>query len=115
MHKVDRNWGYYKVLLEGNGYLVKELTIHPGKYLSNQRHQHRKEEWLVVSGSINVVLQTDHALERSLVFNKGDKLTIQKKMWHHVGNIGNEDAKIIEVWMGDILDEEDIERKKSLT
>lgn len=112
---VERDWGYYIVLLEGNGYLVKELTIKPGKYLSNQRHQHRKEEWLVVSGSINVVLQTDRALERSLVFHEGDKLTIPKKMWHHVGNMGDEDAKIIEVWMGDILDEKDIERKKSLT
>ena len=109
--RVERDWGYYTVLLEGNGYLVKELTIKPGKFLSNQRHQHRKEEWLVVSGSINVVLQTDRALERSLVFHEGDKLTIPKKMWHHVGNLRDEDAKIIEVWMGDILDEEDIERR----
>ena len=76
---VEKDWGYYIVLLEGNGYLVKELTIKPGKYLSNQRHQHRKEEWLVVSGSINVVLQTDRALQRSLYSMRVTNLQYQKK------------------------------------
>ena len=104
--RVDRNWGYYTVLLEGDGYLVKELTIHPDRYLSNQRHQHRTEEWLVVSGSIEVKLN-----DEMFVFNEGDKFTISPKVWHHIGNVGSKDAKVIEVWMGDILDEKDIERK----
>ncbi len=109
--RVHRQWGYYDTLLEGDGYLVKELTINPGKYLSDQRHKHRREEWLVVSGSIQVALQTDGALQRSLCFSKGDKFSIPAKTWHHVGNKTNKAAKIIEVWMGDKLLEEDIERR----
>jgi mannose-6-phosphate isomerase-like protein (cupin superfamily) len=111
MTRVHRQWGYYDILTKGDEYLVKELTIKPGKFLSNQRHKHRTEEWLIVSGSIQVVLQTDRALQRSLSFNTGDKLTIPQNMWHHVGNTQNTDAKVIEVWRGNILEEDDIERR----
>jgi len=111
MTRVHRQWGYYDILTKGDEYLVKELTIKPGKFLSNQRHKHRTEEWLIVSGSIQVVLQTDRALQRSLSFNTGDKLTIPPNMWHHVGNTQNTDAKVIEVWRGNILEEDDIERR----
>ena len=111
MTRVQRQWGYYDILTKGDEYLVKELTIKPGKFLSNQRHKHRTEEWLIVSGSIQVVLQTDRALQRSLSFNTGDKLTIPPNMWHYVGNTQNTDAKVIEVWRGNILEEDDIERR----
>jgi mannose-6-phosphate isomerase-like protein (cupin superfamily) len=111
MTKTERKWGHYTVLLEGEGYTVKQLTISAGKCLSDQRHKHRKEEWLVVSGSVNVTLQTEGALERIVTYNKGDKFTIPAKTWHHVCNKSKEEAKVIEVWIGDKLVEEDIERR----
>ena len=49
MTRVQRQWGHYTVLLENKGYTVKELVIDAGKCLSDQRHHHRKEEWLIVS------------------------------------------------------------------
>jgi mannose-1-phosphate guanylyltransferase/mannose-6-phosphate isomerase len=109
--RIQRQWGYYDILLEGDGYLVKELTIMPGKYLSDQKHQHRSEEWLVVSGSIKAELQRVGGNIRSLTLEVGDKITIPAKSWHHVGNTGDTPAKVIEVWMGDKLLEEDIERR----
>lgn len=111
MDKVQRQWGHYTVLQEGRGYTVKELVIDAGRCLSDQRHHHRKEEWLIVSGSINVTLQTDGALKRCITLNKGDKLTIPKKQWHLVCNNTQEEARVIEVWVGDKLLEEDIERR----
>ena len=45
-----RPWGYYRVLHEGPGVKVKELTVEPGAALSMQRHQQRSEFWLVASG-----------------------------------------------------------------
>lgn len=111
MNRTHRQWGYYDVLHGGFDYTVKELVIEAGKCLSDQRHHHRKEEWLVVYGSIQVTLQTDNALKRCITLNKGDKLTIPKKQWHLVCNHTDKEAKIIEVWMGDILREEDIERR----
>jgi mannose-6-phosphate isomerase-like protein (cupin superfamily) len=75
---------------------------------------HQSQElFLSISSSSKMFPSHDRELQRSLVFHEGDKLTIPKKMWHHVGNIGDEDAKIIEVWIGNILDEKDIERKSS--
>lgn len=109
--RVQRQWGHYDILCEGEGYLAKELTIESGKYLSDQKHKHRSEEWLVVSGSITVKLQRVGGNVRSLTLSKGERLTIPANSWHHVGNTGDTPAKIIEVWMGDILLEEDIERR----
>ena len=36
--------------------------------------------------------QTGDIKQRSLVFHEGDKLTKIKETWHHVGNMGDEDA-----------------------
>ena len=49
--RVERNWGHYKVLYEGDGFKVKELVINPHSSLSMQRHKHRSETWNLVSGN----------------------------------------------------------------
>jgi mannose-6-phosphate isomerase-like protein (cupin superfamily) len=36
---------------------------------------------------------------------------IPKETWHRATNVGKESAKVIEVWLGDKLEESDIERR----
>ena len=48
--RVERNWGHYKVLYEGDDFVVKELVINPHSSLSMQRHSYRSETWNLVSG-----------------------------------------------------------------
>ena len=49
--RVERPWGWYETLTQGDNYLVKRLLVRAGQQLSLQRHRHRSESWTVVSGS----------------------------------------------------------------
>jgi mannose-6-phosphate isomerase-like protein (cupin superfamily) len=48
--RVERPWGWFESLGSGEGYQVKRLCINAGQRISLQRHRHRLEHWVVVSG-----------------------------------------------------------------
>ena len=53
--KVERPWGYYRVLRSDSPNVkLKELVVDPGKTLSMQRHAKRSEEWFVADGAASV-------------------------------------------------------------
>jgi cytidyltransferase-like protein len=108
---VERAWGTYTVLDTNGTWQVKELSFNTGKSLSDQRHQHRSEHWHVVSGS--VLMELDYGMRRTeaKVYWPGQSIDIPKGVWHKATNVGTEPAKVIEVWLGDILEESDIERR----
>ena len=110
--KTTRPWGWYRVLDKGENWAVKELTILPGKSLSDQRHHHRSEHWHVVSGEVTCDLEMDGWAPHTLVTGPKQSMDIEKMMWHRPYNTGTEPAKIIETWFGDILEETDIERRE---
>ena len=106
-HKVTRTWGYYKVLYDSEGFRVKELVINPKSSLSMQKHQHRSETWNIVSGECYVLIDNEKIkLEES----KG--IFIPVNTWHKGINNSNKPAHVIEIWRGNHLTEDDIERKK---
>lgn len=115
---VYRQWGSYKVLHEGEGYTVKELTILPGKSLSDQRHFNRDEHWFVVKGTLNIDLQEEkrfNAYKYDVLLQASDdhtlaNWTILRKTWHRPYNDGVEPVVVIETWIGN-SSEEDIERR----
>jgi mannose-1-phosphate guanylyltransferase len=49
-----RPWGSYTILDERNGYKVKRIMVKPGRRLSLQKHYHRSEHWIVVTGTAKV-------------------------------------------------------------
>ena len=49
--RVERPWGWYETLIQGDNYLVKRLLVRAGQQLSLQRHRHRSESWTVMFGS----------------------------------------------------------------
>ena len=108
---VQRAWGTYTVLDTNGTWQVKELSFDAGKSLSDQRHQHRSEHWHVVSGSI--LMELDYGMRRTeaKVYWPGQSIDIPKGVWHKATNVGTEPAKVIEVWLGDKLSEDDIERR----
>ncbi len=103
--RVNRPWGAYEGLDDGDGFLVKRITVNPGASLSLQRHNHRAEHWVVVKGTAEVtcenVVQTLTA-NQSLYIPIGDK--------HRLSNPADDLLEIIEVQTGELLSEEDIER-----
>ena len=107
--KVTRTWGYYRVLYEGEGFKVKELVINPHSSLSKQKHKHRTETWNIVKGECFVQLEDE---KLKLTQEKGIHIPINT--WHKGINESDNPAHIIEIWRGEILTEDDIERVKLL-
>jgi mannose-6-phosphate isomerase-like protein (cupin superfamily) len=108
---VERPWGRYKQLYLGKGYIVKELETDPGKELSDQFHLHRSEHWIVLSG-IGHLKQgaTRQMPEREFYVPAGESVYIRPAQTHKLSNPGKTPLKIVEIWAGDILEEDDIIR-----
>jgi len=107
----ERAWGRYTVLDKGEGWQVKQLAFDAGKALSDQRHFKRSEHWHVVEGAVRMELEFANEYKTTRTYIEGESIDIPKKTWHKATNVGTETARVIEVWMGDELTEEDIERR----
>jgi cytidyltransferase-like protein len=105
--RVERMWGYYRVLHDVAGTKVKELTVDPGQKLSMQRHQHRAEFWFVSEGTATVKWD-EHG--HSTIKKHGTDV-IYKEEWHQLINNTDQPLKIIEIQYGEACDESDIERR----
>ena len=107
----ERAWGKYTVLDKGDGWQVKHLEFAVGKSLSDQRHFNRSEHWHVVDGVISMSLEDREGSHSKRLLIPGDSIDIPTGYWHKAKNIGHKPAKVIEVWLGEELTEEDIERR----
>lgn len=107
----ERAWGKYTVLETGKNWAVKNLEFDVGKSLSDQRHFIRSEHWHVISGEIRMSLEYPNGDRVIKMYRAGDSIDIPALTWHKATNIGDTIAKVIEVWMGSVLSEEDIERR----
>jgi cytidyltransferase-like protein len=112
--KVNRDWGYYRNLYNGDGFRVKELVINPYSKLSMQIHEHRSETWNLVSGTAKLYLSNrqmpvDPAIHTLQVQNPID---IPSGVWHRGVNDSDNPAHIVEIWKGpsELLSEDDIRR-----
>ena len=56
-------------------------------------------------------LEFDNGDKSSIVYTSGQSIDIPVLTWHKATNIGDCTAKVIEVWMGAELTEDDIERR----
>jgi mannose-1-phosphate guanylyltransferase/mannose-6-phosphate isomerase len=103
--KVYRPWGSYDSVDEDVGFQVKRIMVNPGASLSLQKHHHRAEHWIVVSGTAEVTRGDDVFL---VTKNESTYIPIGEK--HRLRNPGKIPLKLIEVQSGDYLGEDDIER-----
>ena len=102
---VHRPWGSYHLLDENVNYKFKTITVKPGKRLSLQKHFHRNEHWIVVSGTATVTTGDKVKLLRT---NESVYIPMGKK--HRLENEGKIDLVIVEVQVGQYLQEDDIVR-----
>ena len=107
----ERAWGRYTVLDKGEGWQVKQLAFDAGKALSDQRHFERSEHWHVVEGEVKMELEFANEYSTSKIYKAGESIDIPVRTWHKATNVGTETARVVEVWLGDKLTEEDIERR----
>jgi mannose-1-phosphate guanylyltransferase/mannose-6-phosphate isomerase len=102
---VNRPWGSYTVLEEGPHYKIKRIVVKPGAVLSLQKHHHRSEHWVVVSGTAEVLVG-----EKVTLLTENQSVDIPKTFLHRLGNPGKVDVEIIEIQSGPYLEEDDIVR-----
>ena len=108
--KVKRDWGWYRVLQDRNGYKIKELIINPNSSLSMQRHFKRAEHWYVLKGVCHLKVDTGENIEEHEL-TPNNSFTINKGMWHKGQNKLTSYCHILEIQHGEECIEEDIERR----
>ena len=102
---VEKPWGSYTVLEEGQGYKIKRIVLNPKSRLSLQLHRKRSEHWIVVEGTAKVTRDNE-----TLLVQKGESTFIPINAKHRLENPESGPLQIIEVQNGDYLEEDDIER-----
>lgn len=100
-----RPWGSYTILEEGFFYKIKRISVLPGKKLSYQLHHHRSEHWVVVKGTARVTIEEKEGLVRS-----GESTFVPSGFKHRLENPGKVLLEVIEVQLGEYLEEDDIVR-----
>jgi len=100
-----RPWGTYTILEESNQYKIKRIIVKPSKRLSLQKHFHRSEHWVVVSGTALVTIG-----EKEILIKQNESIYIPIGELHRLENPGKMDLVLIETQVGNYLGEDDIVR-----
>ncbi|PAB59156.1 mannose-1-phosphate guanylyltransferase/mannose-6-phosphate isomerase [Anaeromicrobium sediminis] len=106
MHTIThRPWGLYTILEEGYRFKIKKIVVKPGAKLSLQKHYHRNEHWIVVNGTAKVIVG-----DKEFIVRDNEYVYIQKGEVHRLENPEKMNLEIIEIQVGDYLEEDDIVR-----
>jgi len=103
--KMYRPWGAYQRIDVGSRFQVKRITVKPGGRLSLQKHHHRSEHWVVVSGTAEVTVG-----EKIMELHENESTYIPIGEVHRLANPGKVPLEIIEVQVGSYTGEDDIVR-----
>ena len=103
--KAFRPWGNYDCLDNGHRFQVKRIMVKPGECTSMQKHLHRAEHWIVVSGTAEVTCG-----DRTFMLPENEAAYIPLGEKHRLSNPGKVPLEIIEVQSGSYLGEDDIQR-----
>jgi mannose-1-phosphate guanylyltransferase/mannose-6-phosphate isomerase len=106
LHRVvHRPWGNYDSLEAGERFQVKRIQVKPGASLSLQKHHHRAEHWIVVSGTAEVTCD-----DKVFLLGENQSTYIPLGSKHRLRNPGKVVLELIEVQSGSYLGEDDIVR-----
>jgi len=100
-----RPWGTYTVLEDTPGYKIKTIIVQPNKRLSLQKHFHRNEHWIVVSGTATVTVG-----ETKKYVRPNESTYIKMGELHRLENEGKIPVILIEAQVGEYTGEDDIVR-----
>jgi mannose-1-phosphate guanylyltransferase/mannose-1-phosphate guanylyltransferase/mannose-6-phosphate isomerase len=100
-----RPWGHYEGLILGDRFQVKKIQVRPGAKLSLQKHFHRAEHWVVVSGT--AIVRRD---AEEIMLRENESVYLPLGCVHRMENPGIIPLVLIEVQSGSYLGEDDIVR-----
>jgi mannose-1-phosphate guanylyltransferase len=103
--EVYRPWGKFDSIDAGTRDHVKRITVKPGEKLSIQKHYHRAEHWIVVSGTASVTNG-----DKVTLVSENESTYIPLGTIHSLENPGKIPLEMIEVQTGSYLGEDDVVR-----
>jgi mannose-1-phosphate guanylyltransferase/mannose-6-phosphate isomerase len=103
--KVHRPWGWYDSVDKGGRFKVKRIQVKPKASLSLQKHHHRAEHWIVVTGTAEITNG-----DKVMTLTENQSTYIPLGTVHRLVNPGSIPLEIIEVQSGSYLGEDDIVR-----
>lgn len=104
-----RPWGSFTVLYQGTGFGVREVVLEPHGQLTLQHHEHRDEHWVVVEGVASVELD---GITQDIP--TGGSVHVPRRQKHQLTNRANNLLRIIEIQLGDRLEDDDTVRHDAL-
>ncbi len=104
-NRTYRPWGFYESLIHSERFQVKRIVVQPGAQLSLQKHFHRAEHWVVVSGVAAVTRDNEEVMVR-----ENESVYLPLGCVHRLANPGRIPLTLIEVQSGSYLGEDDIVR-----
>ena len=106
---VNKPWGSYQIIDQGENFVVKKIVVKPYCKLSLQSHRNRSEHWIIVEGRAEVTINDNIT---TLESNQSTYIPSETK--HRLANNYDKNLILIEVWYGENLDEEDITRYEDI-
>ncbi|CDL00676.1 mannose-1-phosphate guanyltransferase; putative capsular polysaccharide biosynthesis protein [Magnetospirillum gryphiswaldense MSR-1 v2] len=100
-----RPWGWFQTIDDGHRYRVKHIQVNPGAKLSLQKHWHRSEHWVVVTGTALVTCG-----DSTFTLRENESTFIPAGTVHRLENPGKLPLRMIEVQSGEYVGEDDIVR-----
>ena len=89
-------WGIKETLNRSQGYMVKKLTIFPGKSLSMHKHEKRSEHWSIVSGRATITMSGN-----TKEYSRNESIYVPMNAYHKISNETAKDLIVIEVSIGE--------------
>ncbi len=96
-------WGTELLLESGEGYRIYKLSILPGKGLGLRMHMHQNRSWTVLKGTLRVTVGSE-----TRYYTSGDTAYANRTTPYNVENAGFIVAELLEIRMGEYLEEDDI-------
>lgn len=88
-------WGIKETLNRSEGYMVKKLTIFPGKSLTMHKHEQRSEHWSIVSGTASITME---GVTKD--YGRNNSVFVPMGTFHKIENRTANDLIVIEVSVG---------------
>ncbi|ELS1887357.1 TPA: mannose-1-phosphate guanylyltransferase/mannose-6-phosphate isomerase [Raoultella planticola] len=102
-----RPWGRHDKVVDAPRYQVNRVTVKPGGKFSLQKHLHRAEHWVVLSGTAEVTLEG-----KTYLLTENQSTFIPIGSVHMLENPGKIPLELLEISSGSYLGEDDIIRLK---
>lgn len=102
-----RPWGRHDKIVESQRYHVNRVTVKPGGKFSLQKHLHRAEHWIVLSGTAEVTLE-----DKRYLLTENQSTFIPAGKIHMLENPGKISLELLEISSGSYLGKDDILRLK---